>query len=414
MKFLQRAATIVLTIAISVAVGAGAWKLYDSTTTDKKAEKPPAAATVAKPVKEDDFNTVVLTEAAESRLGLKTGAVEKKAVRRSRIYGGEVTIPVGKTIVVSAPLGGILRAPAAGMPKAGQIVKKGDPILELLPLMTPEGRTATATALVDADGQVKNSQSQLDLAKIALDRATNLLKQEAGSQRNVDEARATYDVAAKTLEAVSARRAMLAKVIGEVDSGTAAPILISASLDGILRTVSALPGQSVASGGALFEVIDLRTIWVRVPVPVGDLDAINRQESIVLGPLSLQSHGNPVAATPVAAPPSANALSATVDVYYEAPNPGGRWIPGQRVGATISLLDTAECLTVPWSAIIYDIHGGSWVYERTAARTFVRLRVVVKYTMGSDAVLASGLVVGTTVVTAGSQELFASETGFNK
>ena len=207
---------------------------------------------------------------------------------------------------------------------------------------------------------------------------------------------------------------MLAKVIGEVDSGTAAPISISASQGGILRTVSALPGQFVAGGGTLFEVIDLSSIWVRVPVPVGDLEAINRQEPIVLGPLSLRATGNPVTATPVAAPPSANALSATVDVYYEAPNPGGRWIPGQRVGATISLLDAAECLTVPWSAIVYDIHGGSWVYERTAARTFVRLRVVVKYTTGSDAVLASGLVVGATVVTAGSQELFASETGFIK
>jgi multidrug resistance efflux pump len=44
---------------------------------------------------------------------------------------------------------------------------------------------------------------------------------------------------------------------------------------GVLRTVSAQPDQTVPSGAALFEVINLDRVWVRVPVYVADLDEVN-------------------------------------------------------------------------------------------------------------------------------------------
>ncbi len=69
---------------------------------------------------------------------------------------------------------------------------------------------------------------------------------------------------------------------------------------------------------------------------------------------------------------------------------------------------------MPWSAVIHDIHGGTWVYERTGERTFVRRRVVVRFVTGPTAVLEGGPEVGTRVVTAGAAELFGTETGFSK
>jgi membrane fusion protein, heavy metal efflux system len=110
-------------------VGAGAWWLVTNKPVTPKAEKPPGPATVAKVVKEDDLNTVVLTEEAEKRIGLTVAAVESKAVRRVRVYGGEVTVPAGRTILVAAPLGGTLKAPAGGVPKVGSAVKIGQPVL---------------------------------------------------------------------------------------------------------------------------------------------------------------------------------------------------------------------------------------------------------------------------------------------
>ena len=414
MKFLQRLASVVLTLALAAAVGAGAWWLVTNKPAATKAEKPPGPATVAKVVKEDDLNTVVLTEEAENRVGLTLAAVESKAVRRVRVYGGEVTVPVGRTILVAAPLGGTLKAPPGGVPQAGSAVKTGTPVFQLIPLLTPDGRATLTAALADANGQVNTAKASFDLTDIAVKRAERVLREGAGSQRQVDEARAAFDVAKRTLDAAVARQAILNKVVGDAEGGTAAPITIDAPEDGILRVVSVLPGQTVPLGAALFEVVDLSTLWVRVPLPVGDIDGIDRTEPAQVGKLSAPPGTRLASAKPVAAPPSANPLAATVDVFYEIPNADGKLTPGQRLGVTIPLADAKEGLTVPWSAVIYDVHGGTWVYAQTAPRTYARKRVVVLYTAGADAVLASGPAAGTRVVAHGGQELFGAETGFIK
>ena len=63
---------------------------------------------------------------------------------------------------------------------------------------------------------------------------------------------------------------------------------------------------------------------------------------------------------------------------------------------------------------MHDIHGGTWLYEQTAERTYVRRRVQVQYVSGTSAVLKEGPKKGTKVVTAGAVELFGTEFGFAK
>ncbi len=414
MKLFQQWASVILTLALAAAVGAAAWWLVTHKSATPTADKPPPPANVNKVVKEDELNTVTLTEEAEKRIGLTVAGVETKAVRRVRVYGGEVTIPVGRTILVAAPLGGTLKAPSGGEVKAGQSVKAGQHVFQLTPLLTPDGRATLSASLADTEGQVNNAKTQVELTRIALDRAKRVLKDGAGSQRQVDEADAAYNLATKTLDAATARQAILKKVVGDAESGTAAPMPIDAPTDGILRTVSALAGQTVPSGAALFEVVDLSTAWVRVALPVNDLDAIDRAEPALVGKLSALLGTRLTPAKPVSAPPSANPLAATVDVFYEMPNADGKLTPGQRLGVTIPLADARESLTVPWSAVVFDIHGGTWVYEQVGPRKYARRRVVVGYTVGADAVLASGPPAGIKVVTAGVQELFGAETGFVK
>jgi hypothetical protein len=115
----QRIAVGIVSGLAAGAVAYGAWWLVVQTPEPKAAEKPAPAAAVAKVVKEDDLNTIVLTEAAIQRLGLKTAAVETKASRRVRVYGGEVAVPAGRTIPVTSPIGGVLKAPEKGVPRGG-------------------------------------------------------------------------------------------------------------------------------------------------------------------------------------------------------------------------------------------------------------------------------------------------------
>lgn len=413
MNVAQRFAKLVLTLATAVAVAAGAWWLVTRPKPPSGDAKPAPAASVAKTVKEDDLDTIELSPQAEQRLGLAVGAIRQVPFARQRLYGGEVMIPAGRTVLVAAPLGGIIGAPAAGLPTVGAAVTKGQAILQFSPLLTPDSRANLAATLTDAQGQVNNATAQKNLAQIALDRAERVLKEGAGSQRQVDEAKAASEVAIKTLDAMTARFTVLTKVLGEIDKGTASAIAIEAPQAGILRALSVLPGQTVPLGAALFEVVDLTQVWIRVPLPVADLGSLNRSAAATIAPLS-GTVREAVLANSVTAPPSANPLAGTVDAYFELPNTGMKYVPGQRVGASLALNDQGSSLFVPWSAIVVDIHGSTWVFVKVGERRYARRRVEVLTTQGTDAVLSRGPAANALVVTAGAMELFGAETGFVK
>jgi hypothetical protein len=317
-------------------------------------------------------------------------------------------------VVVAAPLAGTLK-PISGMnPVPGLAVKKGQKVFQLLPVLDPVGRANLAASRIDADGQVMNAAEQSKLAKIALDRAKNVLAGGAGRQRDVDEAQNQLDIAKKILEAATARRDLLKKVVGDAEGGTAATIPVEAPDGGIIRMVSALPGQTVPAGAVLFEVMDPSLVWVRVPVYVGDVADIDTTADAAVGGLTARPGDPTNPAKPVAAPPSATPLPGTVDLIYELDNHKTGYRPGERLGATLMLKSPAESMTVPWSAVVFDIYGGAWVYERTGGHAFARRRVVVRYVTGDTAVLDSGPAPGTTVVTAGAAELFGADAGFSK
>jgi multidrug efflux pump subunit AcrA (membrane-fusion protein) len=207
---------------------------------------------------------------------------------------------------------------------------------------------------------------------------------------------------------------VITKALGEASTGRATPIDIVAPESGIIRALSALPGQNVPAGGALLEIVGLSEIWVRVPVYVGDVDSIAADEPAAIGPLNMRAGASTWPGRIVVAPPSANALASTVDFYYSVDNSEAMLRPGQRVGSTLMLVGTKESLTVPWSAVVHDIHGGDWVYVVAGERKYRRERVVVDRVVGRDAVLARGPGAGTEVVADGAIELFGAETGFSK
>lgn len=66
---------------------------------------------------------------------------------------------------------------------------------------------------------------------------------------------------------------------------------------------------------------------------------------------------------------------------------------------------------VPYSALIYDPQGGTWVYISPKPRTFVRHKVDVDYIEGDIVVLNDGPATGTIVASVGVAELYGTEFG---
>jgi hypothetical protein len=81
--------------------------------------------------------------------------------------------------------------------------------------------------------------------------------------------------------------------------------------------------------------------------------------------------------------------------------------------APVGALD-AQHETVPYSAVIYDAEGHSWVFTTSEERAYVKAPITIDRIDGDRAVLTSGPPPGTPVVTQGAEELFGVEDGIGE
>ena len=396
------------------------------------ASKPPAEK--VKPAKvephpsENDIYRVKLTEKAETRLQISTVPAKTQNVSRVRTLGGDVLIPDGMRIPVTAPLAGkLVKHEGNESLVAGRYVTAGDPLFKILPILRPElevpgaaervqmanARASLVTAQIQAEGDFKQAQAQVDGARIALDRSRKLLSDRAGSQRAVDDAEAAYNIAVEGLEAAKQRKELLDKLTLEAETGNATAVVITAPNDGILQTISASVGQVVSTGAPLLEIVDLKQLWVRVPIYAGQIDEFEFAKPATLMSLSKQD-GEGTAIERIDAPPTADPLSSTIDTYFQLDNSAGEYFPGQRVTVNLPMNSEQESLVVPRASVLRDIHGIAWVYIRSGEHQFERRRVTIQFTTDEFAVLRSGPKPGTEVVVDGAAELFGTEFGAGK
>jgi multidrug efflux pump subunit AcrA (membrane-fusion protein) len=155
-------------------------------------------------------------------------------------------------------------------------------------------------------------------------------------------------------------------------------------------------------------------VWVRVPVYAGEARAIDTNAPADVQPLGEWTDAPGVPAQPIAAPPSADASTAGVDLYYSVANLNNRFRPGERVAVRLARRGSETGLVVPKSALLHDAYGGTWVYVVREPRVYVRQRVVVADITGILAVLSQGPAAGARVVTDGAAELFGVEFGAGK
>jgi RND family efflux transporter MFP subunit len=267
----------------------------------------------------------------------------------------------------------------------------------------PPERDLVAEAKRDA----ATAEAELTVATQRAQRLERLLAEGAASARAVEEARGQLKIAEATAAAARAR----AKEIGSSPSGTGAGIVVRAPLAGVLQSVTAAPGQTVAASAPLFEVVQTDALWVRVPLFVGERNGVDVGKPVTVVGLG---GGPALSAVAVTGPPSADPTTATSDLFYALQSPGSLVRPGERVSVQVPLTGSEQALVVPTDAVLYDMNGGSWVYEATGPTTFVRRRIEIRTQVGYKTLIARGLEPGKKIVTAGAIELFGTEFGAGK
>jgi multidrug efflux pump subunit AcrA (membrane-fusion protein) len=288
---------------------------------------------------ETELLKLTLTPQAQQRLGIGLVRVVGGSANAQRQVAGEIVVP--PTSANGVPVNSTTNLQQIGSQQAA------------------------------ADAELARASAQTRLARIALDRAESLVREEAGSIRARDEAAAALAAAQAALGAARQQRQLL--------------------------------GPAVASLGSQ------SSLWVRASVFGSDVGNVRRDGAATIRPLG--NGGAPRLARPVQAPPSANTLAGTVDLYFAIDNRDRAFRVGQRVSVDVPLDGRTEGLSVPSAAILRDINGGEWVYQKTAANTFVRQRVEVASEGDGRALLARGLTPGAEVVAAGAAELFGTEFG---
>lgn len=385
-----------------------------------------APVSVQNPTAEARLTTVTLSGSARAHLAIETVAARREAVPNAKTYGGEVVIPEGRSIVISAPLSGTIASnPSQVFPNPGTAVAAGDVLFELNPslrssdeVLNPSDRIALARARADleaarvsAAGDLESAKVRVEGSRIALDRAEKLVRENAGSVRSLDEARADHRLAKTAMEAAEARRNVLDETMSYLQGDTGGSTLtITAPFAGHVRRLLVAPGEFIAAGAQLCELAAFDPLWVRVSAYVGDLPMLTIRD-----PATAQSLGAGTRAVhslqPIAAPPTANAATSTVDLYYVIGNADSAFQPGERMIVSIPAKGETRALVIPQTAVVYDIHGDAWVYLAKGNNTFVRRRIAIHRIRDAVAVIASGIDQGDQVVTQGAAELFGVEFG---
>lgn len=377
------------------------------------AEKPSKAAppaTISGAVTESQLTSITLTPDAVRRLGIETVLLDSTAMAPTRTVGGEIVVPPGQAIPINAAVAGSVASMSAGVfPIAGQRVTQGQPLARLVPITPDMARVRQELATADA----RLRQAQLEADRVASLYAEKLVatRDQERAQADLAAARAALE-AAQTLEQVAG---------GSAPAASVGSITIAAPSAGVVRTVSVAAGQIVSQGAPMFEIVRLDRLWVRVPVYAGDARLFSRHVPASVHALTGDQAGNgtmALVAIPVTAPPSADPLAASVDLYYAVQ--GASFAPGERVGVTIPLAPAtggttkSRALAIPLAAVVRDLSGGAWVYVQTDSLTFTRRRVEVERVTGGMAVLALGPARGAKIVTTGVAELFGTEFGAGK
>lgn len=353
------------------------------------------AAELSHSITEEEMPHVRLSPEALSRLRVETTVVREERLPHTRLVGGEVIVPPGRTITVTAPVAGEIHFTHVPPPTPGSSIEQGAPLMRLTAIAPADRDTRAQVAR-----EVTAAQANVEALELRVARNRELVSQQAGSTRALEEAIAARDVARADLTAARSRATTLdrAPLLSDVTQPVRAPS------SGVLRLLNVAEGQTVSAGTPLFELVAVDALQVRVPVYSGDLSRIDTSAEATI---QRKQDTEALSARFILGPPTADPERSTVDRYLSLPAHSSL-APGERVLVHLPLRESTTTRLVPASSVLFDAWGGAWVY-RCEGQHFFRARIDLIRRSGEDMLIAQGPAVDSCIVSVGAVELFGTE-----
>lgn len=283
------------------------------------------------------------------------------------------TITPTRGVIISSEVAGVIREIHFD---SGQVVEGND----LLVQFDAEVDVAEAAAL----------EAESQLAVTTRDRLQRVVASNLGSRSDLDEAQAQVD---SSRARVAAKQATIQKKT------------VRAPFSGELGIRRINPGQYLAAGDPIIDLVDLDPIYAEFTLPERYLGEIAVQQDVIVKVAAWPDQEFPGKISAIS--PNIERSSRSVQIRAIFDNPERRLHPGMFAEVRTVLPARAAVLTLPERAITYNPYGNSVfvVAEVEGNKTVNRVQVTTGNITAGRIEILSGLETGMEVVTDGHHKL---------
>jgi cobalt-zinc-cadmium efflux system membrane fusion protein len=258
-----------------------------------------------------------LTDSAQQRI--KTALVEKRLLSQAIVAPGGVALDLGKMAKVSSRLEGQVEEVFVQL---GNNVKEGDPLLAIGSLKLDE--------LVQ---EFLVSKVQVDLRQTNFERTQKLHAEQIVSERRLMEDQAQYFEAQAINQHVTEKLQNMGLLKNDLNellhshTMEGHRYIIKAPLAGIISDQTVVLGQGVSTGDQLFEIVDIRQVWVFANLPIEQAQRFKVGDRGTI----LAKGREPIEAPLAYIAPVADKATMTIQIRFDVDNRQGLLKPNEYV-----------------------------------------------------------------------------------
>ncbi len=351
---------------------------------------------------------------------LKLAKVEQKSLARQVKAVGRVVPAASSRAIVAPSVSGILSQ--GKLPVIGQFVSQGQTLTIL-------HQTPTATELADIannNTQIKienirleaekrrliqainEAQARVNQTKAEYERTQNLYEQQISSLRQLQLAEADYKASQAIFDSVISQKNAFDDIskITPYQISTQTNYAVTAPISGTIVAVYKTLGEQVTAGEAIFEIINLYTVWVEAPIFESDLPKLEKLSQAIFTTTANPTKEHTGKIVNIGAVVDEKTRAATVT--FVVANTDKALKIGMQANVRLDANEPVDAMLVPKESVL-DHEGKKIVYILLSGEEFQRREVTLGDSYGDKVAILSGLQAGERVVTQGAYQLKLQE-----
>ncbi|PIE03309.1 MAG: hypothetical protein CSA81_02795 [Acidobacteria bacterium] len=327
---------------------------------------------------EEDAGAFSFLKEQQWSVDFQVGLPQWGPVYKSLKAYGQIQPKAGNEIVMTAPVSGV--AVAAAWPVAGTYVKKGEPLISMIPAVMQD------TSLADLETNVSRLKQQLTILNKRVERMQRLLDSGNISRWEFENELLQRDIIQSELQNAK-KNLKTVRSLRKAQKGKQEVVTLTAPFDGAVVHVKVTPKQFIDAGTEMIHIVKPNPVYLNLSVSL-------KQQALLGGGLkgayirsSAQNQPHFVGpdliqflSTTPGTNPATGKLSALFELRLD-----NELLPFKSIVEAELLLETqGEGLLVPASAVIDDA-GQDVIYVQLAGESFKRHEVHVLAIQGNRA-----------------------------